>query len=141
MATMSRVAIQHWLGDAAKSGEQVYQTLDQKLGKRDEVTIANNTMLRRVADDEIAVVLHWTRVLTFRANNTVVIRTGGWQTTTTLARINLFFSCYLPTVFRLYQHNWELCIASTSHGQKIENGRPFQEGMVVDLDTGIVTTL
>lgn len=52
--------------------------------------LGNNTYLRDYGE-YIAVKLHSTEIVTFRAGS-VTLRSGGWQTITTKARMN----CYLP---------------------------------------------
>ena len=52
--------------------------------------IANNTSLRRVSDDDIAVVLHSTAVVTYHRDGTQTIYGGGWNSVTTKARIREF---------------------------------------------------
>lgn len=49
--------------------------------------IANNTALVRHGDT-LGLVLHATEVVTYHPDDTVTIRTGGWDTVTTLDRIN-----------------------------------------------------
>lgn len=57
--------------------------------------VANNTWLERRShngdpDDEIAVRLHDTDVVTYRRDGAISLNTGGWFTVTTKARINEF---------------------------------------------------
>ena len=70
-----------------------YADLDAKLTGRCSQSrkVANNTYLQRRGDD-IAVRLHNTDVVTFHADGTATLSTGGWFTVTTKARIN----DYLP---------------------------------------------
>lgn len=49
--------------------------------------VANNTRLRRIDDDSIALVLHSTAVVTYHRDGTYTIYGGGWNTVTTKARI------------------------------------------------------
>lgn len=58
------------------------------LGKRDQKKIGNNTWLIRRDAETVALRLHSTDILTFKLDGTVTIKTGGWQTVTTKARIN-----------------------------------------------------
>lgn len=50
--------------------------------------LANNTYLYRTKDNAFAVRLHNTDVVTIHADNTYTLRTSGWRTVTTKARIN-----------------------------------------------------
>ena len=70
-----------------------------RLGSRDSRRIANNTYLERRANSDIAVKLHRTDVLTYHADGSVTLNSGGWQTYTTKARMN----AYLPYGYRVYQ--------------------------------------
>lgn len=57
---------------------------------KDSRKIANNTWLERRGDHEIAVRLHGTDVVTFHDDGSVTFRTGGWNTSTTRARLNAY---------------------------------------------------
>jgi hypothetical protein len=53
--------------------------------------IGNNTYLHRVSGvpgDDIAIRLHDTDILRFKADGSVVLHTGGWRTVTTKERMN-----------------------------------------------------
>ncbi len=65
-----------------------YFAAQSRLGRRDERKVANNTRLVRRADDRIAVRLHSTDVVTFYADGSTRLSSGGWQTVTTRDRIN-----------------------------------------------------
>jgi len=52
--------------------------------------IANNTCLVRESQDEIAVKLHDTNVVTFHKDGSIVLNSGGWKTVTTKSRINQY---------------------------------------------------
>lgn len=80
-----------------KSIPTSYEAADALLGPRHTSrVIANNTALvRHFASggldhegEPIGLVLHATEVATFHRDGTVTIRTGGWDTVTTLDRIN-----------------------------------------------------
>ena len=66
-----------------------YAELDARLTGRcaQSRKVANNTYLERRGDD-IAVRLHATDVVTFHADGTATLNTGGWLTVTTKARMN-----------------------------------------------------
>lgn len=76
-----------------------YAALDEYLGKRDKkrppTNKANTWLVRRGTD--IAVLLHYTDVITFHENGTVTIDPGGWFTTITTNRVN----GYLPDYFSI----------------------------------------
>jgi hypothetical protein len=62
---------------------------------KDSRKIANNTTLERLGPDAIAVRLHRTDVVVFYADGSVVFRTGGWNTSTTRARLNTYAPSHL----------------------------------------------
>lgn len=57
---------------------------------RFERPIASNTTLVRTGEDDIAIVLHSTAVVTYHRDGTMTIFGGGWNTVTTKARIREF---------------------------------------------------
>lgn len=65
-----------------------YQEAIEKLGNRESRKLDNNTYLQRRDASTVAVKLHDTDVVTFRANGAVILSSGGWRTPTTKARIN-----------------------------------------------------
>lgn len=65
-----------------------YAQAINQLGNRDQKKIGNNTWLVKRNDGEVAIRLHATDILTFRPNGDVVVKTNGWTSVTTKARIN-----------------------------------------------------
>lgn len=78
-----------------------YTTLNEQLTGRckDRRKLANNTYAERRGDGEIAIRLHATDILTFHADGSVGVDTGGWHTRTTKDRLNE----YLPNGYRIVQ--------------------------------------
>ncbi len=77
---------------------------------RNSRPIANNTRLEMRGNtygDDIAVRLHGTDVVTYHADGTITLNTGGYWTVTTRDRINRFVPGNIPRVFRY--HN-QLCL-------------------------------
>jgi hypothetical protein len=113
-----------------------YADLDAKLTGRCSQSrkVANNTYLHRVGDD-IAVRLHDTDVVTFHADGTATLNTGGWFTMTTKERINR----YLPGGIRLESNRGRWFLIYTGHwdGEHyVKSERPavpFTDGIVLDL--------
>jgi len=60
----------------------------ETLNGRSSRTIANNTTLVDLGDGSIGLRLHSTIVVTFNADGSIVLRTGGYHTTTTKDRLN-----------------------------------------------------
>lgn len=67
-----------------------YSDADAKLTgrNRERRKLANNTYLERRAENAIAVRLHSTDILTYHADDSVTLNSGGWRTVTTKARMN-----------------------------------------------------
>lgn len=74
-----------------------YAAADTLLGSRSSRKIGHNTYMRRIDADTIAVRYHSTDVYTLRRDGWAIIRSGGWETVTTAARINAL----LPDRWRL----------------------------------------
>lgn len=64
-----------------------YDTLNERLGKRTALKVANNTRLNR-RGEVIAVTLHSTDIATFQPDESVTLTSGGWLTPTTKDRLN-----------------------------------------------------
>ena len=73
-----------------------YKEADKQLGNRNSLKLQNNTYLKHRDDNAVAILLHKTDVVTFNADGTIILDSGGWQTVTTRNRLN----SYLP--FNLY---------------------------------------
>lgn len=115
-----------------------YADLDAKLTGRCSQSrkVANNTYLERRGDD-IALRLHATDVVTFHADGTATLNSGGWLTVTTKARIN----DYLPGGISLgsVKGRWFLTYTGQWDGEHwIVSERtpvPYTDGIVLDLAT------
>ena len=90
----------------------------ETLGNRQSKKLANNTYLH-TQERDIALRLHDTDILTFCPDGRTVVRTGGWKTSITKARLN----DYLPGGAQIYQQGglwfWR-------------DGVPFTDGDIVD---------
>lgn len=111
---------------------RLYSQADAKLQGRcaKRRKVANNTWLER-RDEDIALRLHETDVVTFHRDGTVTLSTGGWFTVTTKSRIN----DALPGHLRVCSERgrWFLYVYGTKHAA-------FNDGMRVDLDSGDVVS-
>jgi hypothetical protein len=100
-----------------------YFGMESFLGGRDfrAVPSIRSTSVERIDETTIALRYHGTRVVDYRSDGTFVLRSGGWHTSTTKARINDFSPA------RLYQlkFNWYL---ATPDGKRAD----FEDGMVID---------
>lgn len=98
-----------------------YEGLNSYLGNRTEKKIANNTTIRRLSSGEIAIKYHYTDILTVNILDNIKVKTGGWNTRTTIDRLNQL----LPKNVHLYTKKGNLFI-------KGANGTfEFVEGMIV----------
>jgi hypothetical protein len=75
------------------------------LGARDARKLAHNTWIERDGDD-VAVRLHATRILTFHADGSFTVNSGGWRTVTTKQRLNAL----MPAGYRVFseRYAWKL---------------------------------
>ena len=106
-----------------------YAELDARLTGRcaQSRKVANNTYLERRGDD-IAVRLHATDVVTFHADGTVTLDSGGWLTVTTKARMNEWLpgGVYVGSI----KGRWFLLYHGGTH-----DAVPYADGLVLDLET------
>jgi len=79
-----------------------YETANEILKNRDKKKIAHQTWLKRIDENEIAVVYHSTPVVRYFKDGEIRIHDGGWATVTTKRRINDF-----QKIGYLYQQNFE----------------------------------
>jgi hypothetical protein len=80
-----------------------------------------STQVVRLSPDEIALRYHGTSVVTWNRNGDVILRTNGWHSVTTKARINDAAPC------RVWQHKFKWFVGQSSRLPVV----PFEEGMVV----------
>lgn len=71
-------------------------------GKRNATKrkIGNNTTAEIMSDGSVGIKLHDTYVVTIRSDNSAVLHSGGWRTSTTKDRINKYSHA------GLYQKDW-----------------------------------
>ena len=97
--------------------------------------LGNNTVLRWSEDepgrerDWYAIRLHDTDVVTFYADGTIQLDSGGWKTVTTKDRMNKILQ---PNGYTLYQQDFEWFITRLpfSHNEP----SPYYDGMVLQLE-------
>jgi hypothetical protein len=97
------------------------QATKMVLGKRNrsQRKIGNNTYAYIQADGSVAIELHGTNVVVIYPDDSVMLNSGGWRTSTTKDRINK----YSPV--RVYQKNYEWFLS---------DGTPFEDRMIVTSD-------
>ena len=92
---------------------------DNILNGRDSRKICHNTYLKRLNSKEIAVLFHWTYIVTFNCDRSMTIDNGGWYTPTTLHRIN----CCLPCGYmRNAGGEWAFCHSGSGGPLKFRRG-------------------
>ncbi len=100
---------------------EAHDFLDTKM----ERTICNNTRLVRRSIDSIALRLHSTDIITYKANGVLILNSGGWQTPTTLRRMRQF----LPAGVSITPKKGEWLVEhDMTHGPVPES---FHDGMEV----------
>lgn len=87
--------------------------------------LKNNTYLERLDNESIAVRLHSTNVLVYKADGSVIIDSGGWRTVTTKGRMNE----YLPYGFRISQTRGQWYLGN--YTQKNRELCLFEDGLIV----------
>ena len=119
-----------------------YAELDAKLTGRCSQSrkVANNTYLERRPEGDIAVRLHATDVVTFHADGTATLDSGGWLTVTTKARINdylpggIVLSSIKGRWYLVYSGHGEYDAEGNWHYVKSERpGVPYSDGVTIDL--------
>jgi hypothetical protein len=93
---------------------------------RERRKVANNTWLERRGDD-IAVRLHATDIVTYRADGAISLNTGGWFTVTTKARMCEF----TPFVVGSNRGEWYV-VAQRNFAEPV----PYRDGMTWHPDRG-----
>jgi hypothetical protein len=91
--------------------------------------LANNTYAERRELGAIAIRLHATDILTFNADGSIVVSSGGWKTSTTKARINDYLPKNAP---RVGQHKGLWSWYNWQATPPIE--LPFTDGDIVGAD-------
>lgn len=96
-------------------------------GNRTSKKLRNNTYVQVRDAETVAIRLHQTDILTFKANGDITLNSGGWRTVTTKARMNE----YLPDNWYVSQSKgvWYL---STRPG--FEDIGRFEDGMTIQAD-------
>lgn len=91
----------------------------------------NNTwVLMNYVDGSIAVRLHGTDVVRTEPNGDITLRTGGYHTVTTKARINEFLSL-AGTGWKVFQKDYDWFITHYAGGGQWDVTEPFHEGMTL----------
>lgn len=91
----------------------------------------NNTwVLMNYVNGSIAVRLHGTDVVRAEPNGDITLRTGGYHTVTTKARINEFLSL-AGTGWKVFQKDYDWYISHYAGGGVWDVTEPFEEGMTL----------
>lgn len=111
-----------------------YEKLNHILRHGTSPVIAHNTAIVRWNDDSISVHLHGHRIVNVHEDGSVMIRSAGYQTTTTKQRLNQF----IPNRFTVYQDKrvWYVLV---HHNVILSSGTlsvkyeriPFVDGMTL----------
>jgi hypothetical protein len=110
-----------WGGGALKCYDLSYDALDKFLGKRDEKKLGNATVAIR-RNEDIAVKLWDTDIITIDMADILTITVRGWDTMTTKSRLNDMLKCRGVHISQA-KNKW------TIHG---ENGSfPYEDGMEI----------
>lgn len=104
--------------------------LNDILGERQEIALANNTRVVRLEESDIGVILHRTVIARFSRQHAgrVTLYSGGYHTSTTKQRINQL----LPPGWHLEQSRFEWYLRNRRTGQRFD----FEEGIAVSAMPG-----
>ena len=91
---------------------------------KDTRKVGNNTYAYIQADGSVAIELHGTNVVVIYLDDSVMLNSGGWRTSTTKDRINQ----YSPV--KVYQKKFEWFLS---------DGTPFEDRMIVTHDWAVLT--
>lgn len=108
-------SIRHW-------NIKNYDDAAKVLGDRRERTLGYATRLLGHGDNSISIVHHWTPIITYFPDGTFEVNCGGFRTSTTKERLNLF------TPLWVWQKNYQWfvgCMAWDVNALAI----PFEDGM------------
>lgn len=123
-------SMDEWRGASLKIRNIDYKYLNDYLGKKDERPIGNNTVVRRTWNDEIAIRLWRTDIITVDEFNTITINTNGWWSKTTMSRLNDL----LPSGINLYSKKGRWYISA-------RNGTfPFKDGMKISSNYDVISS-
>lgn len=70
-----------------------YSSLSRFIGDKSSKILGNNTVVRRIDADTVAIKYHNTDILTISQDDTIKINTNGYETVTTKDRLNQFLRC------------------------------------------------
>lgn len=107
-------------------GHYAYTMWRERLGRRNSRKLENNTYLILDPHDKtISIRLHYTDIITMHPDGSFEVNNGGWQTKTTLRRLN----DYLPGGWSVYTHDgtWYWAVHGKGHIQNQDpEGRTLQ---------------
>jgi hypothetical protein len=105
------------------------------LGRKDSRPLpGRSTRLRRTLDGDIAVTYHWTDVVTYHPDGRITLRTGGWYSYTTKARINEYSRARLYSdrgAWFLMGPHWDSRYDFGSPMRITEDGEPLDAPLLI----------
>jgi hypothetical protein len=108
-----------------------YKQAVEVLKGRKTRKLGNNTYLETRDAETVAVRLHQTDVVTYKANGAVVLNSGGWKTNTTKARINE----YSPVGISQEKRVWY--VTKYEEGSGWQTLGKFVDGLIIEADGSI----
>jgi hypothetical protein len=100
-------------------GPNTYDGFDGYLGRKSRRKLSHNVYAERDGAD-ITIVFHWTAIITYHPDGTIVLNSGDYRTVTTKSNLNQYTDC---TVWQ-EKHVW---YASYGNSGKVL----FEDGMVL----------
>jgi hypothetical protein len=96
-------------------------------GVKESRKVGNNTFRIVYDNGDVAIRLHQTNVVTYHANGTTSISSGGWQTTTTKSRLNT----YIPNNHYVYQRDFQWFVGKRNQDNEVVYEVDFYDGMFI----------
>jgi hypothetical protein len=98
-------------------GPNTFDGFDGYLGKKDRRKLSHNVYAERDGAD-IVIIFHWTKIIRYRPDGSVVLNSGGYRSVTTKANLNQYSDC------TIWQEKY-VWYASYGDDKKME----FEDGM------------
>lgn len=95
-----------------------FNKADKALGDSNSKVIGNNTELKRINPNTIAVYLHGHKIVQFESNGAVFVDSKDYRTTTTKDRLNR----YTPADVNIIQDDFEWYVVVNGNRRKFKDG-------------------
>lgn len=97
------------------------------LNGREQRKLCANTWLVKLNHDWIGLLYHNTYIIRWSQNGEIEVNNGGWYTSTTKERMNIF----LPSTLRVWSEKGEWMVRDATDYYPYANGMFFKQGQLV----------